>query len=287
MFSLKVSAASVSEADPLASTEPLASSKYGSGPSAGGAAVHHGCTANRSANKVLQYLKRKGHLFEGSMSLHDSEEELLNKLPTGYRGLDKALKGGLSTGHLHEVQLLQTFSGESRLLKASLAYANEHQSPVFWVNPPAIPSLHGMNCAGRSELSNLTASMPSDTHQGVVRTSQTNREQLPQQASQYYLHGLDSRELQWSVLQILQSVGRAVLYIWHPQPDAQMVRSWQRAMQKVPQTFAMVFSGAMPQEARAYQTRIRLNLQSNNVYFEVLKRQGGWPTHTKPEPLAV
>lgn len=249
--------------------------------------AQHGLGSERSANKVLQYLKSKGHLFDGSIPSKSTAEDAVNKLSTGYSELDMILEGGLSSGQLHEVQALQAFSGESRILRAPLAYADEHQSPVFWVNPPAMPSLHGMQCAHHIAVSNQTSNPSALPKRSVISKSHAPHQLQIQQTSHYYLQGLDARQLQWSVLQILHSVERAVVLIWHPQPNVQMVRSWQRAIQKVPQTFALVFSDVMPPEARAYQTRIRLNMQSSYLSFEVLKRQGGWPTQTQPEPLAV
>ena len=286
------------------------------------------------ANKVVEYLKHKGHLFDGSQPLLGNEEETLTKLSTGYAGLDQALGGGFRTGQLHEIQAAQTFIGESRILRGPLAYADEQQCPVFWVNPPAVPSLNGMRyfcqqgvplvnpCLGNPCPSNPYAvnpcpgnpcpdnSYPENTYPEnlypgashpdnpcpatqttsnakACRACPNSGQPQLQQAPQYYLHGLEAREVQWSVSQILQSVEPAVLLIWHPQPDVQMVRSWQRAIQKVPTACALVFCELMPQEARAYQTRLRLNMNANQVSFEVLKRPGGWPTKTEPEAMVV
>ena len=267
-----------------------------------------------AANKVVEYLKHKGHLFDGSQPLLGNEEETLTKLSTGYTGLDQALGGGFRTGQLHEIQAAQAFIGESRILRGPLAYADEQQCPVFWVNPPAVPSLHGMRYAcqqgvplvnpcpdnsypentypenpypGASHPDNPCPATQTTSNAKACRARPNSGQPQLQQAPQYYLHGLEAREVQWSVSQILQSVEPAVLLIWHPQPGVQMVRSWQRAIQKVPTACALVFCELMPQEARAYQTRLRLNMNANQVSFEVLKRPGGWPTKTEPEAMVV
>ena len=304
----------------MVSIKALASVDTGVSP----AAVQPGRGSEVPASKVLQYLKHKGHVFEGSQPLFGKEEESLTKLSSGYSGLDQALGGGFRTGQLHEVQTAHAFIGETRILWGPLAYADDQQCPVFWVNPPAVPSLHGMRCAHQQGLplanpfpQNACPENPCPGHpcsgppcpgntcpgapcpeapSPATRTSSNAKMYLSrphsgqpqfQQAPQYYLQGLEAREVQWSVGQILQSVEPAVLLIWHPQPDVQMVRSWQRAIQKMPTTCALVFSDRMPQEARAYHTRVRLTMHTNQVSFEVLKRPGGWPTKIPPEAMRV
>lgn len=201
-------------------------------------------------NRLLRHLQHKGYVFKGSQP---ANEQLSNEqtTSTGYLCLDKALQGGLKVGQLHEVQLPQVFSGESHFLAGPIEYARQQDAPTFWLNPPAQPCLQGLQSLQRC----------------------------------FVINELSSRELQWTAQQLLHTLKSAVIFIWHPQPDVQMVRSWQRAIQKSPNVFALVFSGYMPNEARAYQNRIQLCLSSSQLHFEVLKRQGGWPTTTEPLTL--
>lgn len=201
------------------------------------------------SGSLLRHLQRKGYVFKGSQPL--CEASITSKLSTGYACLDKALHGGLGTGQLHEVQLPQLFSGESRFLAGPIEYARQHSAATFWLNPPAQPCLQGWQSLQRC----------------------------------FLVNELSSRELHWTAHQLLHTLERGIIFIWHPQPDVQMVRSWQRAIQQNPGVFALVFSDYMPKEARAYQNRIQLCLNSYQLHFEVLKRHGGWPTSTTPLPV--
>lgn len=196
-------------------------------------------------NKLIQ----KGQLFNARLQTHT----VLERLSTGYSNLDQLLAGGLSLGHLHEIQVPGLFSGESLFFKAALQRAASRQQAAFWINPPAQPFLPGLNASAAQHL---------------------------------VLENLSEEELQWSAAQILRELKSGVVLIWHPQPSAQTVRTWQRSLQSDSDVFVLVISQQMAEEARAYNTRVRLSLRTDKVHFEILKRHGGWPAQTQPEPIA-
>lgn len=218
-------------------------------------------------SQLLTDLIQRGQVFCASQSAtdgHSSAHCQANKLSsasrqhiaTGFAGLDHALGGGLALGKLHEFQRPADFYGDSQLVQAAVAYANS--APVFWLNPPAQPFVPGLQHA----------------------------------AEHYVLDQLSDEEIKWASSQIISNLGHGVVLLWHPQPDVQTVRSWQRAMQQAPEALVLVFSGLMPQEARAYHTRVRVRLHaatsaSSSIAFDVLKRPGGWPVSLDAEKLAV
>ena len=195
-------------------------------------------------NKLIQ----KGQLFNARLQTSAAVE----RLSTGYTRLDHLLGGGLSLGHLHEVQVPGLFSGESLVFKASVQRAASRQQPVFWLNPPAQPFLPGLNASA---------------------------------AQHMVLESLAEEELQWSAAQILRELKGGVVLIWHPHPSAQTVRTWQRSLQADSDIFVLVISQHMAEEARAYSSRVRLCLRADKVHFEILKRPGGWPVQTQPERI--
>lgn len=172
---------------------------------------------------------------------------------SGYPALDRELGGGLGYGCLHEIQLPRLFVGENQLWQHALAYADKHAQPVFWVNPPAQPYIPGMQA--RSALHT------------VVKTN-------------------SKVDLQWAVKQLLQGLKCGVVLVWSAAPDSTCVRLWQRALHNEG-VFALVFSGYVGNEARAYHTRLRLELASHQLRWSVLKRRGGWPVCTSYEPLPM
>ncbi|MCC5878403.1 MAG: hypothetical protein JJU03_00700 [Idiomarina sp.] len=207
-----------------------------------------GKAKHQVADDRLAKLIQRGYVFNARQrNVMHSE-----RLPTGYRQLDKVLGGGLMLGALHEVQTPQPFSGESVLFKAALQRAQAKQQPVFWLNPPALPFLPGLQA--------------SESPHTIVNHLQEN-------------------ELQWAAAQVLQELHEGVVLIWQPTPSAEAIRQWQRAIRSDSQVYALVICQPMAQEARAYCNRLRLNLVDGSVSFEVLKRQGGWPAQTLAEPL--
>ena len=200
------------------------------------------------ASVDLHKLIQKGQLFNARLQTHTEVE----RLSTGYTSLDHLLAGGLSLGHLHEVQVPCLFSGESLFFKAPIQRAASKQQTVFWLNPPAQPFLPGLNAPAAQHL---------------------------------VLENLAEEELQWSAAQILRELKSGVVLIWHPHPTAQTVRAWQRSLQAESDVFVLVISQLMAEEARAYNSRVRLCLRADKVHFEILKRPGGWPVQTRPESI--
>lgn len=195
-------------------------------------------------NKLIQ----RGQLFNARLQTCAT----LERLSTGYSRLDHLLAGGLSLGHLHEVQISSLFIGESLFFKAPLQRAASRQQAVFWLNPPARPFLPGLNASAAHHL---------------------------------VLENLAEEELQWSAAQILRELKSGVVLIWHPHPPAQAVRAWQRSLQADNDVFVVVISQHMAEEARAYNTRVRLCLRADKIHFEILKRPGGWPVKTQPAQI--
>lgn len=204
--------------------------------------------ATPAGESGLTRLIQRGHLFIANQQQVKQSE----RLPTGYPELDKLLGGGLGLGALHELQTACQFAGESLFFKAALQQAHVKQQAVFWLNPPAQPFLPGL---------------------GV------------DQAQHTVIDKLHVQELQWASTQILRELEQGVVLIWQQNPSAEAILQWQRAIPTDSQVFALVITQHMPHEARAFCNRIRLNQVENQIFFEVLKRQGGWPTQTSPEPL--
>lgn len=205
-------------------------------------------TVSETANDALNKLIQRGQVFNAK------QQEVVprKRLSTGYRQLDQLFGGGLTLGALHEVQTPQPFSGESLIFKAALQHAQVNSHPVFWLNPPAQPFAPGLQM------------------KGCRHTMLTN---------------LSERELQWAAAQVLKELQQGVVLIWLSQPSADTIRQWQRALDVDSEVFALVICQPMDHEARAYSSRIRLNLDSGNLSFDILKRPGGWPARTLPEPL--
>lgn len=201
-----------------------------------------------SAHPVaLQSLIQRGQVFRGFIQQEETTDSVAS---TGYPALDKALGGGLSYGQLHEVQLPSVFAGESRLFRAALAQAEAAEQAVFWFNPPAQPHLAGL---GQS------------------------------QARHVVVAPLGTQELVWAVAQTLQEMSAGLLMVWAEQLPPQAVRTWQRCLQG--ELLALVFTNYMNPEARAYNTRLRLQFQQQQVRWQVIKRSGGWPCELAGEAL--
>ncbi|RUO33593.1 hypothetical protein [Aliidiomarina soli] len=202
---------------------------------------------NSLQHPALQTMLQRGQLFRGQQHIVETNQQ---RASTGYPQLDQVLAGGLPYGQLHEVQLPGLFCGETALLRAPLQSAERANHPVFWFNPPAQPHVSGM---------------------GLSHARHT------------LLQGLEDDELTWAVSQVVSELSTGVVCIWHPNLPAQAVRQWQRRLHG--ELLLLVFTCHMNNEARAYHSRLRLQLEQGQLSWDVLKRPGGWPVYGLGERL--